>query len=135
AVVKIDTSLVDHVPDGHVASGLLDAVVGMVRALQLKTIVEGVERADQAKHLREAGYDCAQGFYYARPMDAAGIEHALASARAAGGGLAVFPIEAAGDPVAQRETSGRVLVVDDDRTVGVIACRILERHGLRTLLV
>ena len=53
AVVKIDKSLVDHVPDGHVASDLLDAVVGMVRALQLKTIVEGVERADQAKHLRE----------------------------------------------------------------------------------
>jgi CheY-like chemotaxis protein len=107
----------------------------MVRALQLKTIVEGVERADQAKHLRESGYDLAQGFYYARPMDAAGIEHSLASARAAGGGLAIFPIEAAREPVAQRETTGRVLVVDDDRAVGAIACRILERHGLRTVLV
>jgi diguanylate cyclase (GGDEF)-like protein len=134
-LVKIDKSLVDHVPDGHVASDLLDAIVGMVRALQLKTIVEGVERADQAKHLRESGYDLAQGFYYARPMDAAGIEHLLASARAAGGGLAIFPIEAAREPVAQRETTGRVLVVDDDRAVGAIACRILERHGLRTVLV
>jgi diguanylate cyclase len=134
-LVKIDKSLVDHVPDGHVASDLLDAIVGMVRALQLKTIVEGVERADQAKHLRESGYDLAQGFYYARPMDAAGIEHSLASARAAGGGLAIFPIEAAREPVAQRETTGRVLVVDDDRAVGAIACRILERHGLRTVLV
>jgi diguanylate cyclase (GGDEF)-like protein len=134
-LVKIDKSLVDHVPDGHVASDLLHAIVGMVRALQLKSIVEGVERADQAKHLRESGYDCAQGFYYARPMDAAGIDGSLALARAAGGGLAIFPIEATGQPVDQRETSGRVLVVDDDRTVGVIACRILERHGLRTLLV
>jgi diguanylate cyclase (GGDEF)-like protein len=134
-LVKIDKSLVDHVPDGHVASDLLDAIVGMVRALQLKTIVEGVERADQAKHLRESGYDLAQGFYYARPMDAAGIERSLASARAAGGGLAIFPIEAAREPVAQRETTGRVLVVDDDRAVGAIACRILERHGLRTVLV
>ena len=47
--MKIDKSLVDHVPDGHVASGLLDAVVGMVSALQLKSIIEGVERADQAE--------------------------------------------------------------------------------------
>ena len=133
-VVKIDKSLVDHVPDGHVASDLLDAIVGMVRALQLKTIIEGVERADQAKHLRKAGYDLAQGFYYARPMDAEAIERSLASARAAGDGLAVFPIEAASEPVAQRETAGRVLVVDDDRAVGAIACRILERHGLRTVL-
>jgi diguanylate cyclase (GGDEF)-like protein len=133
-IVKIDKSLVDHVPDGHVASDLLDAIVGMVRALQLKTIIEGVERADQAKHLREAGYDLAQGFYYARPMDAEAIERSLASARAAGDGLAVFPIEAASEPVAQRETAGRVLVVDDDRAVGAIACRILERHGLRTVL-
>ena len=134
-VVKIDKSLVDHVPDGHVASDLLDAVVGMVRALQLKTIVEGVERADQAKHLRESGYDLAQGFYYARPMDAAGIERSLAFARSGGGGLAVFPVEAGRELIAQPEATGRALVVDDDQVVGIIACRILERHGLRTVLV
>jgi two-component system catabolic regulation response regulator CreB len=28
-----------------------------------------------------------------------------------------------------------VLVVDDDHAVGVTACRIIERHGLRTVLV
>ena len=135
AVVKIDKSLVDHVPDGHVASGLLDAVVGMVRALQLRTIIEGVERADQAKHLRESGYDLAQGFYYARPMEAEGIERSLASARAADGGRAMFPVAAAGEPSVQRERTGRVLVVDDDAALGMTACRILERDGLRTVLV
>jgi diguanylate cyclase (GGDEF)-like protein len=135
SIVKIDKSLVDHVPDGHVASSLLHAVVGMVSALQLRSIIEGVERADQAKHLREAGYDFVQGFYYARPMDAEGIERSLASARAADGGRAVFPIAAITEPVAQPEMTGRVLVVDDDEAVGAIACRILERHGLRTVLV
>ena len=135
AVVKIDKSLVDHVPDGHVASSLLDAVVGMVRALQLKTIIEGVERGDQAKHLRESGYDFAQGFYYARPMDAAGIERSLSCARAEDGGRAVFPVEATREPVLHRASTGRVLVVDDDHAVGVTACRIIERHGLRTVLV
>ncbi|MFZ0130291.1 MAG: EAL domain-containing protein [Candidatus Dormiibacterota bacterium] len=135
AVVKIDKSLVDHVPDGHVASGLLDAVVGMVRALQLRTIIEGVERADQAKHLRQAGYELAQGYYYARPMAADGIERSLASADTAECGRAVFPVDTGGDPIAHRETTGRVLVVDDDEVVGVTACRMLERHGLRAVLV
>jgi len=134
SVVKIDKSLVDHVPDGHVASGLLDAVVGMVRALQLKTIIEGVERGDQAKHLRGAGYDLAQGFYYARPMNAQGIERSLASARAADGGRAVFPFDPVDGLAAQLEPTGRVLVVDDD-AVGVTACRILEQYGMRAVLV
>ena len=136
AVVKIDKSLVDHVPDGHVASGLLDAVVGMVRALQLKTIIEGVERADQAKHLREAGYDLAQGFYYARPMDAAGIERSLASAEPR---MVVAPCSRSMHGHATRSRIARPrdacwssMTID---AVGVTACRILERHGLRAVLV
>jgi diguanylate cyclase (GGDEF)-like protein len=135
AIVKIDKSLVDHVPDGHVASSLLHAVVGMVRALQLRTIIEGVERADQANHLREAGYDLAQGYHYARPMDAESLGRALATARPVDGGRVVFPLEVTTGPAEQREANGRVLVVDDDAAVGVTACRILERHGLRSVLV
>jgi diguanylate cyclase (GGDEF)-like protein len=135
AVVKIDKSLVDHVPDGHVASALLDGVVGLVRALQLRTIIEGVERADQAQHLREAGYDLAQGFFYARPMEAAAIERSLAAAKPTDGGRAVFPVDVDGDAALPRERTGRVLVVDDDQFVGATACRILERYGMRTVLV
>ena len=135
AVVKIDKSLVDHVPDGHVASSLLEAVIGMVRALQLRTIIEGVERADQAKYLRESGYDMAQGYYYARPMDAAAIGRSLAAAVAEGGGRAVFPVVATGEPLLQQKTAERVVVVDDNNLIGITACRILEQHGLRAVLV
>jgi diguanylate cyclase len=134
-VVKIDKSLVDHVPDGHVASSLLQAVVAMVGALQLRTIIEGVERADQAQHLRAAGYELAQGYYYARPMDADDIAAALATAPAGDGGGALFPLTAPIEAVSTRAPSERVIVVDDDAAVGAIACRILERDGLRAILV
>jgi diguanylate cyclase (GGDEF)-like protein len=134
-IVKIDKSLVDHVPDGHVASGLLAAVVGMVRALQLRTIIEGVERADQAAHLRGAGYDLAQGYFYAKPMPPDAVALALGIAREADDGRAVFPDATAAAPPAKRDSPERVLVVDDDEGVGVTACRILERHGLRAVLV
>jgi EAL domain-containing protein (putative c-di-GMP-specific phosphodiesterase class I)/CheY-like chemotaxis protein len=132
--VKIDKSLVDHVPDGHVASSVLDAVVGVIRALQLRTVIEGVERADQAQHLRASGYDLAQGFHFARPMPAAAIERALADAQSTGGTV-LFPLATAPAPVARPQASTRVVVVDDDEDVGTIACRILEAGGARTVLV
>jgi diguanylate cyclase (GGDEF)-like protein len=133
-VVKIDKSLVDHVPDGHVASSVLNAVVGVVKALQLRTVIEGVERADQAEHLRVSGYDLAQGFHFARPMAAAAIERALADAQSTGGTV-VFPLATATAHVGRSEASRRVVVVDDDEDVGTIACRILERSGVRAVLV
>ena len=95
-----------------------------------------MERADQAKHLREAGYDLAQGFHYARPMDAVSLETShWPQPGLLDDGRVVFPLAAPDGAVVQRESTGRVLVVDDDEAVGVTACRILERHGLRTVLV
>jgi len=131
-IVKIDKSLVDHVPDGHVASSVLDAVIGVVNALQLRTVIEGVERADQADHLRRSGYDLAQGYHFAMPMPAAAIEQALALAEPSG--LVVFPLTSAVAPVVERRASRRVVVVDDDEAVGAIACRILARSGARAVL-
>jgi EAL domain-containing protein (putative c-di-GMP-specific phosphodiesterase class I)/CheY-like chemotaxis protein len=133
-VVKIDKSLVDHVPDGHVATSVLNAVVGVVKALQLRTVIEGVERADQAEHLRVSNYDLAQGYHFARPMEAAAIEGALADAQGTGGTVR-FPIAAAASPVALQPAPSRVVVVDDDESVGSTACRILERNGMRAVLV
>jgi diguanylate cyclase (GGDEF)-like protein len=131
-IVKIDKSLVDHVPDGHVASSVLDAVIGVVNALQLRTVIEGVARADQAEHLRVFGYDMAQGFHFAMPMSGAAIEQALALAQPRG--LVVFPLGSEVAPVTERRASRRVVVVDDDEAVGVTACRILERSGARAVL-
>jgi CheY-like chemotaxis protein len=132
--VKIDKSLVDHVPDGHVATSVLDAVVGVVKALQLRTVIEGVERGDQAVHLREAGYDLAQGFFFAQPMDAAAIEQSLAEAQTVGD-CSVFPLASASVPIVHPVSARRVVVVDDEEAVGTTACRILERGGMRGVLV
>jgi EAL domain-containing protein (putative c-di-GMP-specific phosphodiesterase class I) len=39
----------------------------------MSTVAEGVERSDQAAALRRMGCDMAQGYWYARPGDAATI--------------------------------------------------------------
>ncbi len=133
-IVKIDKSLVDHVPDGHVASSVLDAVVGVVRALQLRTVIEGVERGDQAEHLREAGYDLAQGYFFAKPLDAATIEQAFAEAQD-GGDCNVYPLASIVQSAVLRTTTSRVVVVDDEEALGTSACRMLEGNGMRAVLV
>jgi diguanylate cyclase (GGDEF)-like protein len=130
-IVKIDKSLVDHVPDGHVASKLLDAVVGVVNALRLRTVIEGVERVDQAEHLRAAGYDLGQGYYFGRPMSGDAIEALLASTPIGTGGISDHLIAAVEPSSSVDSPSERVLVVDDDVAIGTAACRILERQGMR----
>ncbi len=131
-IVKIDKSLVDHVPDGHVATSVLDAVIGVVNALQLRTVIEGVERADQAEHLRTLDYDLAQGYHFAMPMPGEAIAQALA--RAQPSGVTLFPLASASEPIAERRAARRIVVVDDDEAVGATACRILERGGARAVL-
>ena len=136
AVVKIDKSLVDHVPDGHVASSLLDAVVGMVRALQLRTIIEGVERADQA----DASPRCRIRPRPGLPLrEADGRRKAwtrtrLALARSTAG-ASCFLWKRQPD----RSRNGRRAAASSSSTMtrpwASSACRILERHGLRTVLV
>ena len=131
-IVKIDKSLIDQIPDGQMASKLLDAVVGVVRALQLRVVIEGVERSDQAAHLRQAGYDLAQGFYFARPVHGDVIETALADSR--------LPSEAPGSvgtlrnaAAADTDRPDRVLVVEDNAALATAACRILERDGMQAV--
>ena len=46
------------------------AVRNLAGSLGLHTVAEGVETADQAAHLRDLGYDAAQGFHFAHPMAA-----------------------------------------------------------------
>ncbi len=40
----------------------------------LTVVCEGVETSDQDDKVTELGSDCSQGFYFARPMPATGID-------------------------------------------------------------
>ena len=49
---------------------IVEAVIGMARALGLTTIAEGVETESQAETLQKLGCPWAQGFYFTRPISA-----------------------------------------------------------------
>ena len=56
---------------------MLDAVIDIAYSLDVPTIAEGVETAEQMFALKEMGCDIVQGFYFSRPIPAAEFEEFL----------------------------------------------------------
>ena len=69
-LVKIDKSFVDGIATGTDELALARAIVRLAHSLKMKTVAEGVEHEAQVKRLRTMGCDQAQGFHFAKPMDA-----------------------------------------------------------------
>ena len=55
---------------GHDAksAALAGAIVAMSESLQITTVAEGIEDADQATRMRDLGCTYGQGYFFARPM-------------------------------------------------------------------
>jgi len=68
--LKIDQSFVRDLMTDADSASIVQAVISMSANLGLSSIAEGVETAEQAAWLQERGCSMAQGYLYARPMDA-----------------------------------------------------------------
>jgi diguanylate cyclase (GGDEF)-like protein/PAS domain S-box-containing protein len=77
-VLKIDKSFIDGVGKGVEESALARAIVQIGETLCLRTVAEGIESEEQAVELRSLGCGEGQGFFFARPLDARGVEALLA---------------------------------------------------------
>ncbi len=51
------------------------------KALSIETLAEGIEQQEQLATLQREDCDCGQGFLFARPLDAAGMEAFLEDSR------------------------------------------------------
>ena len=49
-------------------------IIGLARSLELTTIAEGVETAEQMLTLKALGCDIAQGYYFSKPVSAKQFE-------------------------------------------------------------
>ena len=55
--------------------------MSLAKTLRLRAVAEGVETEEQAVALAELGCELAQGYFFARPADAATIGRLLAGDR------------------------------------------------------
>jgi EAL domain-containing protein (putative c-di-GMP-specific phosphodiesterase class I) len=71
--LKIDQGFVTGCSDNPNAQVIIEANIGLAHGLKLKTVAEGIETQADWETLREMGYDLAQGYCIAQPMDVAGF--------------------------------------------------------------
>src|SRR5437870_8480492 len=67
-VLKIDRAFVSGLAHGEHDSAIVQTVVGLARALGLRTTAEGIEERSQWDRLEQLGCDQGQGFIFSRPL-------------------------------------------------------------------
>jgi EAL domain-containing protein (putative c-di-GMP-specific phosphodiesterase class I) len=67
SALKIDRSFIGALRPTRDGEAIVRAIVSLAHNLDLKVVAEGVENADQLRHLEDLACDYAQGFHFARP--------------------------------------------------------------------
>ena len=75
--LKIDRSFVRGISHEPEKSAVARTIINLGQVLNLATVAEGIETADQLAHLRELDCEFGQGYYFARPGPPAGIERLI----------------------------------------------------------
>jgi len=87
-VLKVDRSFIAALGDGGRSRELLEAVLGVGRALSLRVVAEGIELESQMATLEQLGCEMAQGDLLARPAPPEEVEALLAGAAGVAGSTA-----------------------------------------------
>ena len=84
-MLKVDKAFVDGIGRGREDTALAHEIVKLSHTLQLHTVAEGIEEADQAAHLAALGCQDGQGYHFARPLVTSALTELLAQTLADGG--------------------------------------------------
>lgn len=76
--LKIDGTFLNGLAGRNDHQAVVSGIIQMAHALQITTVAEGVETAEQASFLREQGCDDLQGYLICPPLNAAAMEGWLA---------------------------------------------------------
>ena len=77
--LKIDQSFISRIGGLHNDAPIVGSIVNLARQLGMGVIAEGVETAQQAKHLLALDCPHAQGYLFSRPLTAAEARNYLAN--------------------------------------------------------
>ncbi|EFO29670.1 cyclic di-GMP phosphodiesterase YahA [Roseibium sp. TrichSKD4] len=69
-IIKIDKMFIDPLGSDENSTTIVDSMVELADNLGMGIIAEGVEEEDQIDRLLELGVTAAQGYYFAKPMNA-----------------------------------------------------------------
>jgi len=75
--IKIDRSFITNLEDDPGCDAVVGSLIGMANTLGVTVVAEGVETQGQCDILRAKGCNEAQGYFFHRPMDIAGLKWVL----------------------------------------------------------
>lgn len=81
--IKIDRSFITDIPHDTNGSAIVQAIIAMAHALNLKVVTEGVETEVQLRALQLFGSDEYQGYLFSRPVPHSQFAHMLQQQEAA----------------------------------------------------
>jgi diguanylate cyclase (GGDEF)-like protein len=76
-ILKIDRSFVSRIGPAGENAEIVGTIIALAHNLGMKVVAEGVETADQVRHLRTLHCQYGQGFYFSRPLLAAAAQGLL----------------------------------------------------------
>src|SRR5690606_38352874 len=79
--LKIDRSFIARSLDDGPGGSLVRTIIALARALEMTTVAEGVERAEELALLHQLGCDYSQGYLHSRPVPAADFAALLRDGR------------------------------------------------------
>ena len=72
--LKIDRSFISDIPQNVEKAAVVRAIVAMAHSLNLITVAEGVETAEQERFMKAVGCDQFQGYFLSPPVPAPQLE-------------------------------------------------------------
>jgi diguanylate cyclase (GGDEF)-like protein len=78
-ILKIDRAFMTGDVLGAADAAIIEAVIGLARALGLRAVSEGVETEAQWSELKRLGCEYAQGYFFSRPLHASELGALLSS--------------------------------------------------------
>lgn len=120
--IKIDQSFVRNITSEPKDAAVSQAIISMSHSLNLKTVAEGVETAEQQEFLRSRDCDEIQGFHFSRPVPEQEMKRLLKEG---------FNISASQPKRGQAERV--LLLLDDEENVLEALTRVFNSEGYRIL--
>ena len=78
-VLKIDRSFVSRIDTEEESKAIIQTIITLAHQLGLDVVAEGVESAEQLRHLRALECEYGQGYFVSRPLDAETISALIAA--------------------------------------------------------
>ncbi len=72
--LKIDQSFIGDITENSEDRSIVNTIISMAHSLNMITIAEGVETADQLEILRQSGCNEIQGYYFSKPLSSVEFE-------------------------------------------------------------